>query len=498
MFVFLKSPNIAQVGTFKLSIAALTKYYSKVFPTSNTPGVSLLDLCSSWVSVDYLTKPMDVFKEMSRILKPGDISQTLPYSRASFRNFFCSSSTGFVIPSWHCLLLQPLLLDKSNLDMDINCCRTFYPLLHITLVSNGEQNLTSLLLLFPSTLGENYSLPFSKSSNGVAKTRPNPLSVRVSCRSDKFKYAPTNPARDTRRMRIPSRTTGHRNRWMHSLSGFEASQIPAPIIGIEHRRAMKFKTAVMLVEQEVEAIQSFPDDSPQCGGGDPFAVLGLIEPWQSDDETASILLSHLLAGCEEDFSWPSQVLCSVILPKLLVLREPTSRVLVTVIIEYCKIHQRATVDALLFPLILHVEGINTPICDVVTRIIRECLHPAHVSAFFQKLLCGEKEAKRFVCLPYHECLIANELVWTEPLFTLLQNVLNHNVYLTQDSVDHIVSVVQELAERFSKSLKFTNFLLCFVTKCAPLLKSHKLSFTEAVERTNTFMTNSILSKLAGL
>lgn len=31
------------------AIAALTRYYSKVFPPSNTPGVSLLDLCSSWV-----------------------------------------------------------------------------------------------------------------------------------------------------------------------------------------------------------------------------------------------------------------------------------------------------------------------------------------------------------------------------------------------------------------------------------------------------------------
>nr|DAD44451.1 TPA_asm: hypothetical protein HUJ06_002681 [Nelumbo nucifera] len=109
------------------AICALTKYYSKVFPPSSTPGVSLLDLCSSWVShfpagykqervvglgmneeelnrnpvlteyfvqdlnvnpklpfedksfdvitnvvsVDYLTRPIDVFKEMCRILKPG-------------------------------------------------------------------------------------------------------------------------------------------------------------------------------------------------------------------------------------------------------------------------------------------------------------------------------------------------------------------------------------------------------------------------------------------
>lgn len=112
------------------AIAALTKYYSEVFPPSDTPRVALLDMCSSWVShypkgykqarivgmgmnedelkrnpvltdyvvqdlnvdpklpfednsfdvitnvvsVDYLTKPIDVFKEMSRILKPRGLA----------------------------------------------------------------------------------------------------------------------------------------------------------------------------------------------------------------------------------------------------------------------------------------------------------------------------------------------------------------------------------------------------------------------------------------
>ncbi|KAK4853400.1 hypothetical protein QYF36_008636 [Acer negundo] len=112
------------------AIAALTKYYSEVFPPSNTPGISILDMCSSWVShyppgykqdrivgmgmneeelkrnpvlteyivqdlnsnpklpfednsfdvitnvvsVDYLTKPMEIFKEMCRILKPGGLA----------------------------------------------------------------------------------------------------------------------------------------------------------------------------------------------------------------------------------------------------------------------------------------------------------------------------------------------------------------------------------------------------------------------------------------
>lgn len=34
---------------------------------------------------------------------------------------------------------------------------------------------------------------------------------------------------------------------MHSLSGFDDNQIPEPIMGIEQSKAMKFKSAVMLL-----------------------------------------------------------------------------------------------------------------------------------------------------------------------------------------------------------------------------------------------------------
>ncbi|PRQ46817.1 putative fanconi Anaemia group E protein [Rosa chinensis] len=233
-------------------------------------------------------------------------------------------------------------------------------------------------------------------------------------------------------------------------------------------------------------------------GGECFAVLGLIEPWLADDETASVLLSHLTSGGEEELTWPSQVLCSIVLPKLLVLEEPASRVLVTSIVEYCRLHQRAAEYALLFPLILQQEGINNPIYDVITRVIKESLHPAHVSSFCQKLLCGEKDERRVICLPCHKYLITDKMVWTESLFSLLQSILNHNIHFTQSSVDHIVYQVQQLAETFSNSLKFGNFLLCLVTKCSPLLKPHKLMLTKVVEQNKTFLAKSILCKIAGL
>ncbi|XP_050378889.1 uncharacterized protein LOC126796164 [Argentina anserina] len=266
-------------------------------------------------------------------------------------------------------------------------------------------------------------------------------------------------------------------------------------------KAISLKERVVSFESSSKTVGLANEICELClgkGGGECFAVLGLIEPWLADDETASVLLSSLTRGNEEELTWPSQVLCSIILPKLLVLEEPASRVLVTAIVEYCKIYQRAAEYSLLFPLILRQEGINNAIHDVITRVIKESLHPAHVSSFCQKLLCGEKGERRTICLPSHKHLVTDKMVWTESLFSLLQSILNHNIHFTQSSVDHIVYQVQQLAESFSNSLKFGNFLLCFVTKCSPLLKPHKLMLTRVVEQNKTFLARSILCKLAGL
>ncbi|KAL2553715.1 Fanconi anemia group E protein [Forsythia ovata] len=218
-------------------------------------------------------------------------------------------------------------------------------------------------------------------------------------------------------------------------------------------------------------------------GKDSLAVMSLIEPWNAEDETAAVLVSHLLVGSEGDeLGWPSH---------LLVYSWPAT-------IEYCKAHQRATEYALLFPLILRNEGLNNPVCDVITRIVKECLHPAHVSAFCQKLLWEDINARKFICLPCHQCLISDKIVWTESLFNLLQSILNHNVHLTEDSVEQLIHRVYEFSDRYSKSLKFGNFILCLISKYAPLLKPHKVLLTEAVENTNTLVTKSILAKLSSL
>ncbi|KAL4563836.1 hypothetical protein LXL04_027884 [Taraxacum kok-saghyz] len=262
--------------------------------------------------------------------------------------------------------------------------------------------------------------------------------------------------------------------------------------------ALCLKTKILNMESSLKAKEIAHDIQNLCAKNkaNSLKVLDLIQPWNADDEVIPILLSHLLNGKVDDFEYTSNILSTILLPKFLTLEKPASRILLTATIDYCKVHHKSAVYALLFPLILHKNGINNPICDVLTKIVKECLHPAHVSAFCQKLLCEEDEnGKRRLCPPCYEHLVGEQVVWSEALFTLFQNILKHNVHLSQDSVDRVVLGVEESALVLSKSLKFANFLLCFVTKCGPLLKVHKVVLFEAVGNTSSFLKKSILAKL---
>ena len=60
------------------------------------------------------------------------------------------------------------------------------------------------------------------------------------------------PVADSKRNKIPRMMTGQRIQRMHSLSCLEASQIPAVIMGMEHRSAMKFRVAIMLFATAID------------------------------------------------------------------------------------------------------------------------------------------------------------------------------------------------------------------------------------------------------
>ncbi|KAI0524268.1 hypothetical protein KFK09_003634 [Dendrobium nobile] len=274
---------------------------------------------------------------------------------------------------------------------------------------------------------------------------------------------------------------------------------PPPLLSQSIQKANALKAELLAIDCTADSLHLADKIRQLClesGVGNELKVLELIEPWEATDETLSVLLLHLVNdGGLFSKSWPSYVLCSMALPKLLTLQSPASRALLSATICFCKQHQTAAVEGLIFPLMLHKEGINAMLCDVLVMLIKECLHPSHVSAFCQRLLCGEGKGRKLVFLPGHQGLISEQVVWTESSFHLFQNIMNLEVYFTPDTNDKLVSVIDEMASKFSNSLKFGNFLLCFVTKCSYAVNAYKVQLRDATEKTSTLVTRSILSRL---
>ncbi|KAM0925547.1 hypothetical protein ACQ4PT_004115 [Festuca glaucescens] len=252
-----------------------------------------------------------------------------------------------------------------------------------------------------------------------------------------------------------------------------------------------------LEQDEFPAMQVAKDLHDLClESGNAEAVLSLVQPWEADDDTVRVLLSHLVL--EED-GMPGKghalVLCSLVLPKFLDLQRAASSGLLSAALDICRRHPAAALEAVLFPLVLRKEGLNVAQCDVLTRIVKDCMHPLHVTAFCHRLLSGEEEERRPVCMPQHQENIGADLVWTESLFVLFNGILNQDVRLTPSTIEKLVSMIDGMAMKFRKSLKFGNFFLCFVSKCWHECKIHRLLLERAAETTDTFLTKAILVKL---
>ena len=263
------------------------------------------------------------------------------------------------------------------------------------------------------------------------------------------------------------------------------------------QRVLAMRKEIVTVESVLSAQRVAKDLQDLCVQSRNAAeVLSLVRPWEADDDTLRVLLSNLvLEGDGVDRKGPALVLCSVFLPQLLELQRPASSVLLSTALGLCKRHPAAALEAVLFPLVLRKGGLNVPQCDVLTRIVKECMHPLHVTAFCHRLLSGEEQERKPVCMPQHQESIGTNLVWTESLFTLFYNILSQDICLTPSTVGELIYVIDDQASKFPRSLKFGNFLKCFVSKCWHECKHQRGLLERAAERTDTFLTKAVLAKL---
>uniref|UniRef100_A0A0E0LCV6 Uncharacterized protein n=1 Tax=Oryza punctata TaxID=4537 RepID=A0A0E0LCV6_ORYPU len=273
--------------------------------------------------------------------------------------------------------------------------------------------------------------------------------------------------------------------------------IPSPLQANSVQRALVLQKDILMAESILVAQSMAKDLQQLCiESGNAEAVLSIVQPWKADDDTVRVLLSSLvLEGDGMHGKGPVLMLCSLFLPKLLDLQRPVSSVLLSAALDLCKRHPAAALEAILLPLVLRREGLNVPQCDVLTRIVKDCMHPLHVTAFCHRLLSGDERERRPVCMPEHRGNIGSNLVWTESLFALFYSILNQDICLTSSSTENLVSVINEMASKLPRSLKFGNFLLCFVSKCWRESKIHSVLLERAAEKTDTFLTKAILAKL---
>jgi hypothetical protein len=204
---------------------------------------------------------------------------------------------------------------------------------------------------------------------------------------------------------------------------------PAPPLGdsIVHR-AQALRKEIELADSVLDAQQVAKDLHVLClESGNAEAVLSLVQPWEADDDTVRVLLSHLVLE-EEGMRGKG-------------LQRAASSGLVSAALDICKRHPAAALEAVLFPLVLRKEGLNVAQCDVLTRIVKDCMHPLHVTAFCHRLLSGEEEERIPVCMPQHRENIGADLVWTDSLFVLFNGILNQDVRLTPSTIEKLVSII---------------------------------------------------------
>lgn len=205
-------------------------------------------------------------------------------------------------------------------------------------------------------------------------------------------------------------------------------------------------------------------------------VLKVVKPWLADDETTSLLVGSLL-GEQSGYAQSTQILTHVLLPKLVNMQEPPSRMLGSAVLQAGKAHPRATVDSIVIPLL---ESGSSVQCDIINRVVKECFSPDAASSLCNRLFKP------------------HSWVWTEGTVGVVHTLLSQKVALEEATLEGLMSLLEQYCHQFSGSLKFSNLLLNLVSKYGTQVKPYQQVLQQVVSSTKTFLTKSISTKVAGL
>lgn len=224
-----------------------------------------------------------------------------------------------------------------------------------------------------------------------------------------------------------------------------------------------------------------------------------LKPWEMKDDTL-LSMMKLLSGKDSGFAWSAQTVSFCLLPKLLLLEQPASRFVVSAVIEACKAHPRAAIDALLIPLVLIEKGPTKAQCDVMNRVLTECFSDNHLFSLCGKIFLSNRRQ----CLPFpdppfvRKRFLSASIAWSEPAWALVQNLISRPMELDMELLETIVDVCGEEVVKFAESLRFCNLLLCLLSKHGTCLGPFKSKLQRISEQTKTFITKTLTAKASFL
>lgn len=199
-------------------------------------------------------------------------------------------------------------------------------------------------------------------------------------------------------------------------------------------------------------------------------ICRLLDMGTFTDEQISVFMSMFLTK-DTGFRACCIILETCLVPSLRLLVRPTSRVLYSVMVDSSKLHPRAILQGIMIPLLVSSPSIGSPQCEVLNRLMKECLSMELRVEWLRSLTDAALR------------VLQKGKTWFEWQMKLQTGLLNMRLPLVKsDSTHHELAadLVQsweaalngapgeEGSVKYCKSLTFTTMVFTFMSKYTAL------------------------------
>ncbi|XP_048858986.1 Fanconi anemia group E protein isoform X2 [Brienomyrus brachyistius] len=192
------------------------------------------------------------------------------------------------------------------------------------------------------------------------------------------------------------------------------------------------------------------------------------------EQTLPRLCSGLLSLCPDLSQCTATLLTrSLFFKKVLSLRDPASRSLLSAVTSFGRRYPRPACSALISP-ILQSGQINRFQADLLCRLIEGCLEPQ-----YQLLIFGEMLV----------------LSWSEEVLSVVHSLLDSKLELTEELFSQFITRLRQQAPDFTKSMTFAKMVMGVLNKYPRFVSPHKHMLSCCLASHETFLKKSLLAAL---